>query len=119
MLTTTFSLSLSQEINGKQCTIGWYVDDNKISHHEEAVCTQIADAIDSRFHGDLVRTTGKKHIFLGIDFEFIDNGKIAITTPQHLEEVMEAFPETLKGNVINPANSKMFEIVGDVKELNA
>jgi hypothetical protein len=33
-------------INGKQCSIGWYVDDNKVSHAEEAVCTSIADAIE-------------------------------------------------------------------------
>jgi hypothetical protein len=35
-------------INSKQCSIGWYVDDNKVSHAEEAVCTSIADAIEKK-----------------------------------------------------------------------
>ena len=96
----------------------YYIDNNKISHHEDEVCTKIADEIESKFQGDLTRTTGKKHTFLGMDIELIGDRKVAITTPQHIEEVLDDFPETLKGNVVNPANSKLFEIVSEAKELD-
>ena len=43
---------------------------------------------------------------------------MAIETPQHIDEILEAFPEVLKGNVVNPANSKLFEIVEDAEELD-
>ena len=46
-------------INNKQCSIGWYVDNNKISRVEEAVCTNIVNAIN--FQGELTRTTGNSH----------------------------------------------------------
>ena len=36
-------------VNGKQCTIVWYVDDNKISHVEEAVVTKVVKMIEKRF----------------------------------------------------------------------
>ena len=36
-------------INGKQCTVAWYVDDNKISHVDEKVVTTILDKIEERF----------------------------------------------------------------------
>ena len=31
----------NKTINGKQCTIVWYVDDNKISHVDANVVTEI------------------------------------------------------------------------------
>ena len=44
-------------INKKQCTIAWYVDDNKISHVDPAVVTQILDAVKDHF-GELVISRG-------------------------------------------------------------
>ena len=45
-------------INGKQCTVAWHVDDNKISHIDEKVVTTILDKIEERF-GKLTITRGK------------------------------------------------------------
>jgi len=36
-------------IHGKQCTIVWYVNDNKISHVDPAVVSRIIEAIESKF----------------------------------------------------------------------
>jgi hypothetical protein len=36
-------------IDGSQCTIGWFVDDNKISHKSDKVLTRLADEIESKF----------------------------------------------------------------------
>ena len=36
-------------INGKQCTIAWYVDNNKISHINPAVVTAVIEHIESKF----------------------------------------------------------------------
>ena len=36
-------------IMGKQCTITWYVDDNKISHVNEKVVTMVLDKIEDHF----------------------------------------------------------------------
>ena len=56
----------NKTINGKQCTIVWYVDDLKISHMELSVIREILDVIQSKFSGELVVTTGKEHPYLGI-----------------------------------------------------
>lgn len=94
----------------------WYVDDNKVSHVDNKVNMQIADIIESKF-GTLTRSTGKKHTFLGMDIEFLPDKKVTISTPQHIEEVLEAFGEVIKGDVVNPANSNLFKICGDAKLL--
>ena len=58
-------------INGKQCTIVFYVDDNKISHKDSTVVTQVLDQI-SKYFGDLSITRGNKHDFLAMNIEIKD-----------------------------------------------
>ena len=62
------------DINGSQCTIAWYVDDNKLSHKDPEVVTDILNKIESKFPG-LVITRGKEHTFLGIKFKFREDQK--------------------------------------------
>ena len=45
-------------IYGKQCTISWYVDNNKVFHVNEDVNTGIIEKIDEHF-GDLIVWRGK------------------------------------------------------------
>ena len=52
-------------INDKQCTIAWYVDDNKISHVDPAVVTKILDDVKEHF-GELVISQGNEHDLLGM-----------------------------------------------------
>ena len=56
-------------INGKQCTIVWYVDDVKVSHVDETVVSDIITFMQKEF-GNLTITRGKKHQNLGMDIEF-------------------------------------------------
>ena len=39
----------NKEINGHQCTIAWYMDDNKVSHKDPLVVTNILNLIESKF----------------------------------------------------------------------
>ena len=67
-------------INENQCTIGWFVDDNKVSHMDDNVNSMIADKIKEKFE-KLSRTTGKKHSSFGMDIKFIGGKKVAVSTP--------------------------------------
>jgi hypothetical protein len=49
-------------IDGKQCTVLWYVDDNKLSHMNEGVLTEVIEKIKVYF-GELVVSRGRKHTF--------------------------------------------------------
>jgi hypothetical protein len=53
----------NKTINGKQCTVAWFVDDNKISHVDVRVVSKIIKKIESRF-GKMTVTRGKKHFIL-------------------------------------------------------
>ena len=96
-------------IEGSQCTVGWYVDDNKVSHVNDDMNTMIIDAIEEKF-GKLARTTGNKHTFLGMDVEMISRGKIAVSTPQHVDKAIKGLGEEVNGTAVNPAKRKLFYI---------
>ena len=55
-------------INGSQCTIVFYVDDNKISHIDKEVVSDVINDISKHF-GELTVSRGTKHAFLGMDIE--------------------------------------------------
>jgi hypothetical protein len=52
-------------INGAQCTIAWYVEDNKILRIRKSVITKILNEMKDHF-GDLVISRGDTHILLSL-----------------------------------------------------
>ena len=70
-------------INGKQCTIAWYVHDNKISHEDQAVVYDIIKQVEQRFPG-LSISTGDEHTFLGIKINYLQNGKVSINMKDYI-----------------------------------
>jgi hypothetical protein len=64
-------------IEGTQCTIAWYVDDNKISHAKESVVMEIINAIEKRF-GKMIVVRRQQHVFLGMDICFLGDGTLTI-----------------------------------------
>jgi hypothetical protein len=94
-------------INGKQCTIVWYVDDNKLSHMSEDVITEVIDKIKEHF-GDLVVSRGKQHTFLGMNIKFNSNGSLEIEMRKYIEEAIELFGEDVSGRVSSAATKKLF-----------
>ena len=56
-------------IDGSQCTIVWYVDDNKISHKNRKVVDDVIKRLESKF-GKMSQTRGEEHDFLGMHIKF-------------------------------------------------
>lgn len=96
-------------INGKQCTIAWYVDDNKVSHEDPKVVTEIIKEIESYWDG-LTVYRGNKLTFLGMDIEFNDDRSVTISTPEYIDEAIEHFGEDVSIKVISPATKNLFEV---------
>ena len=96
-------------INGKQCSIGYYVDDNVCTHVDESVLRKIADTVEEKV-GKITRTTRNKHTFLGMNITFKDNGTVTIDMKDYVMEVLQAFTETLKESVTSPARPNLHTI---------
>ena len=76
---------VNKEINGKQCTIVWYVDRNKVSHEALHVVTNVIELAKKHF-GDLTMARGKTYRFLGIDIEINEDRNIEIEMKYQLQE---------------------------------
>ena len=79
-------------VDGKQCTICWYIDDTKISHVDPKVVDQIISKIEDRF-GKMTVTCCKAHNFVGMDLKFKDNDTVEILVQEYIKECFEAFGE--------------------------
>jgi len=77
----------NSQVKGKQCTVAWYVDDNKISHVDATVVTDVIEKIEAKF-GKMTVTRGKHHVFLGIDITFNNNGTVTLTMKEYLKEAI-------------------------------
>ena len=61
-------------INVKQCTIQWYVEDNKVIHVSEDIITGVKDITKKKI-GELVVSRGKKNTFVCMEIELVNDGK--------------------------------------------
>ena len=72
--------------NGKQCTICWYVESNKISHKDPKVIDEVVGKIANKF-GHISKTVGDEHDFLGMHLKY-KNKKVEIIMKKHMNSWM-------------------------------
>ena len=96
-------------IDGKQCTIVWYVDDCKISHVDSKVVDSIISQLEDKY-GKMTITRGSKHVYIGMELEFLSNGRVKVLMKDHLEECFEIFGEEIKPIFATPASHNLFDV---------
>ena len=103
-------------IEGKQCTVCWYVDDSKISHENPKVVSEVIKKIENKF-GKMTVCRGKEHTFVGMDFVMKEDGNVGITMRDYLTECMESYGNITK-NAATPAKHNLFDVDKESKELD-
>jgi hypothetical protein len=105
-------------INGHQCTICWYVDDNKLSHKDPEVVSMILDEIKKHF-GELVISRGNKHDLLGMHMEMNrSNRTVEIEMKDQLQEAIDMFGEDVDKTVVTPALKNLFDVNESAAQLD-
>jgi hypothetical protein len=104
-------------IDGKQCTIAWYVDDNKISHVDDKVVTRTIEMIEWRF-GKMTVTRGKEHIFLGMNITFHDDGTVSVKMKEYIKEAIDDFGEDIVRSAATPAKKNLFDVDENAEPLS-
>ena len=103
-------------IDGSQCTICWYVDDNKISHVKPAVIDEVISKIENKF-GKMSQTRGDEHDFLGMKIKF-KKGKVSIGMKKHCLLAINTFEEDIVRDAATPAKGNLFYVSDDAKKLS-
>ena len=75
---------VNKTINGKQCTVGWHIDNLKISHYDSRVMDDILHALNERYgkESPLVITRGWVHEYLGMKMDFSIPGQVVLSMPE-------------------------------------
>jgi hypothetical protein len=96
-------------IDGNQCMIVWYVNDCKISHVNSKVVDSIIDQLEEKY-GKMTITRSSKHVYIGMELDFLSNGRVKVLMKDHLEECFEIFGEEIKPIFATPASHNLFDI---------
>jgi hypothetical protein len=98
------------DINGKQCTIAWYVDDTKISHEDPEVVSDIIRQLEAHF-GTMSVTRGDQHVFLGMSITYNRANRTAnISMMEYLKEAIAESGLAITKAYSTPANKDLFTI---------
>ena len=85
-------------INGKQCTIVWWVDDLMISHADPKLVTDVINGLSARY-GDMMPLSinrGKKYVYLGMVFDFNIPDKMKITMYHDIDGLIDRAQDIYK-----------------------
>jgi len=89
-------------IDGKHCTIGWYVDNNIVTHIDPDTVTWVIDKIEEKF-GNMTVTRGKSHDFLGMNIDILEDKTVTVGMKEHIKGAIAHFPEDIIRNAATPA----------------
>ena len=111
---------MNKQIEGEQCTIGWHVDDLKLSHVNPQVVDGIIDELQQRFgqEAPLSVTRGHIHDYLGMRIDFSQPGQVIFSMESYIEQVLLDCPDELgQGPASTPAAAHLFEVDVDARKL--
>ena len=103
----------NKQVNGKQCTIAWHVDDLKISHADPAVVDAIIARFDEKYgkESPLSVTRGKVHEYLGMTIDYTSDGCVSFIMKDYVTELLKERPNDMDaGAATTPAASHLFQI---------
>ena len=107
-------------INVKQCTVGWHVDDLKMSHHNSRVVNDILHELEERYgkESPLVITRGQVHEYLGMKMDFSTPGQVVLSLTEYIDSLIKEIPfDLVKGASTTPVTGHLFTTNTDAQKL--
>jgi hypothetical protein len=97
-------------IDGKQLTVGVYVDDTKSTSESMEALLWLRDMFEKRFPGMAV-TIGPVHSFLGETWDYSKPGTVKVTMEGFIGQLLDDFD--VSGTATTPASADVFEVDPD------
>ena len=100
-------------VNGKQLTVGWHVDDLKISHVDPTVVEHLVSQLQAEYgkEAPLTVTRGTVHEYLGMTIDYSVDGKVQFYMYDYIDRMLAETPaDLLKGPSATPAANHLFDV---------
>jgi Reverse transcriptase (RNA-dependent DNA polymerase) len=115
------SCVVNKMINGKQCTVCWYIDDVKASHIEESVVEDLISKMQEEYgkEAPLTISRGKVLEYLGMKIDYSNTGKVVFSMREYVKSLLEECPDELlkAGTATTPAANHILNINPNVTKL--
>jgi hypothetical protein len=112
----------NKDINGKQFTLVWHVDDVKMSHVDSTEVDKFIDWLRGIYEneqiGKLKVSRGKIHNYLGMVLDFTVPGEVKINMVDYVKKMVQDFPDESKAKAATPAAMHLFEVNDDAKRIS-
>jgi Reverse transcriptase (RNA-dependent DNA polymerase) len=116
------SCVVNKMINGKQCTVCWYVDDVKASHVEESVVEDLISKMQEEYgkEAPLTVSRGKVLEYLGMKIDYSNTGKVVFSRRDYVKNLLEECPDELlkAGTATTPAANHISNINPNATKLD-
>ena len=108
----------NKQINVKQCTIVWHVDNLKILHVSESVLEGIIQCLNKSFKGNPLATSrGKVLEYLGLTLDYSLQGNERISMYDYMRKIVEEAREDMQGVSKTTAGNHLFMTNPDCDKL--
>ncbi|MGC9293583.1 MAG: reverse transcriptase domain-containing protein, partial [Acidobacteriaceae bacterium] len=99
-------------VNNKQHTVRFHVDDLMSSHVDTKINDNFEKWLNKMYgaHGEVKTTRGKVHDYLGMVFDFSQDGQVKVDMVDYISNMVEEFPMNLKptDTAPTPASENLF-----------
>ena len=104
------SCVVNKQVNNKQLTVAWHVDDLKVSHEEEKVLGEFIGMMEQEFGQDapLSITCGPIQEYLGLDFS--EKGRVVVKMSNYVKSMLNDAPSSMDGKAATPAAGHLFKV---------
>ena len=94
----------------KQITVIWHVDDLMVSCEDNFGLTKFSRYLANIYGPKIAMHLGNKHDYLGMDFDFMNNGSLEVSMFKYLNSIIDDLPEFITGKAATPAADHMFSV---------
>ena len=104
----------NRQVQAKQQTVRFHVDDLMSSHVNAGVNTEFGKWLNKIYgkHGAVEVHRGKKHDYLGMVFDFTNDGEVKIDMVDYVTSMVKDFPESMTDKDVagTPALEGLFDV---------
>ena len=79
--------------------------------------TDVIKVLENKY-GEMLVTRGRKHTYVGINFDFKPDGSVDIEMKDYLKECIKEFPDEISNVVTTPAALHLFEVDDKTNKLS-
>jgi Reverse transcriptase (RNA-dependent DNA polymerase) len=116
------SCIVNKMINGKQCTVCWYVDDVKASHVEESVVEDLISKMQEEYGKEAPLMVSREKVleYLSMKIDYSNTGKVVFLMREYIKNLLEECPDELlkAGTATTPAANHISNINPNMTKLN-